>query len=101
MMMDALTQALLGNRQVVIVTPSADKAGAKPFLEVLNKVHAPDIARAVVTSSTDRQALSSRVPWTQAKVAKDGVTTAYVCRDSVCKRPTSDLKLFRVQLLTP
>jgi len=101
MMMDAMTHVHLGARQVVVVAPEGDDQGTKPFQEVLNGVHAPDISRLIIDGGSDRAALAARVPWTAAKDAKGGKTTAYVCRESVCKRPTSDLKLFRAQLLTP
>lgn len=37
-------------------------------------------------------------PLLEGKVARDGLTTAYVCHDGLCEAPTTDPAVFRVQL---
>jgi uncharacterized protein YyaL (SSP411 family) len=84
-------------RQIVLVE-GEDPTGTAPFLDVLARSYQPNSVVVTIGRSSDRQALSSLVPLTQDKLARDGKTTVYVCEDQVCELPTSDPATFARQL---
>ncbi|MEO1229376.1 MAG: thioredoxin domain-containing protein [Myxococcota bacterium] len=80
-------------RQIVIVKGPGDK----PLIDVLRRTFLPNAVRVVGRPET-LQALVSRVPWLDGKVAREGQGTAYVCFEGACKAPTSDPETLRAQL---
>lgn len=79
---------------LIVSTPSDDGAALKDVLRrsfVPNKVF-------VQSDEAQIEALTKRIPWLEAKVARNGQATAYVCKGQVCKQPTSDPSIFEKQL---
>jgi uncharacterized protein YyaL (SSP411 family) len=87
-MLTALDYYLDEPLQLVIVLPPGGDAA--PFLEKLRKTFLPNRALSVGEEGSDTAL--------QGKTAKNGKATAYVCRQQVCERPTSDPELFEKQL---
>ena len=54
-----------------------------------------------VLDAASRARLERLAPVVRNKVARDGATTAYVCRAGVCRLPTTDPATFRRQLDAP
>jgi len=87
-MLTALDYYLDEPLQLVIVLPPG--GDASPFVEKLRKTFLPNRTLSVGEEGSDETL--------QGKTAKDGKTTAYVCRNRTCERPTSDPELFAKQL---
>ena len=86
-------------KQIVIVAAGRDAADAEPFLDVLRGSHVPNKVVAIVPDARDdRGLLAGLVPLIKGKVARNGKTTAYVCEQRVCQRPTTDVAVFTGQL---
>ena len=88
-------------KEVVLISPPGAYAGQehKPMYDALRRAFLP--ARALVRLEDSPAALAGlkeQVPFAQDKVTRGGKTTAYVCKQQVCKRPTSDPKVFAKQL---
>ena len=82
-------------REVVIIEPTPGAAGA--LQKVLRETYLPNrILARVSTAQTATHA--KHIPLLQAKVARDGKATAYVCEEGRCELPTSDPKVFAEQL---
>jgi uncharacterized protein YyaL (SSP411 family) len=84
-------------KEIVLVTPSA-RAQAEPFLARLRKTFLPNRVLSVVTAGEDQAAQARLVPAIRAKVARAGLTTAYVCEKQTCELPTSDPDVFGHQI---
>ena len=96
-MLQALDFHLGETKQVVVVTPG-DRAQADPLLAELRAGFAPNRVLAVVSESQIGQH-SKSIPLLEGKRSIGGRATAYVCKQRVCKLPTSDPEVFRDQLL--
>jgi uncharacterized protein YyaL (SSP411 family) len=73
-----------GLKEVAVIGPSED---AEPLLEALYSVYEPN--KVVMRAEPDGEA-GRRIPLLEGKAMMDGDTTAYVCRDYVCKQPVKD-----------
>jgi uncharacterized protein YyaL (SSP411 family) len=96
-MLLALDFRLGAPREIMLVAPR-EREQADPFLDVLRTHFLPRHVRVVAVEGEDLQRQSATVPLVAGKVARDGETTAYVCRQGVCKLPTRDVSVFRQQL---
>jgi hypothetical protein len=84
-------------KEVVIVTPSSIDE-AEPFLSRLRSTFLPNRVLAVAVQGDDLTAKERLVPLLQAKVARGGKATAYVCEAGLCRSPTTDPQVFLDQI---
>ncbi|HVE84279.1 MAG TPA: thioredoxin domain-containing protein [Myxococcales bacterium] len=82
--------------EIVLVAPAGGSAA--PFQEVLARTYLPNRTLLVATEGAELERLEAVAPLLKSKRAQRGATTAYVCRHSVCERPTGDVKVFEKQL---
>ena len=68
------------------------------LVSVLREAHTPNAVFSVVREGKELDAQVPLVPLLRYKKAREGETTAYVCENRVCQRPTSDPALFQRQL---
>ncbi|HXV76465.1 MAG TPA: hypothetical protein VD788_09110 [Candidatus Polarisedimenticolaceae bacterium] len=83
--------------EIVIVT-SESRAEADPYLDVLRRRYQPFAVLAVTVDGARREAESRRLPPLVGKTARNGSTTAYVCRRAVCRLPAGDVEAFVSEL---
>jgi hypothetical protein len=88
----------LGTTKEVILVRPASGEGAEAMLGALRASYAPNRIVAVATEGADLARQAEIVPLFAAKRARNGLTTAYVCEDRVCKLPTTDPATFAAQL---
>ena len=94
-MLSALDHYLDKTRQVIVVRAPGDDG--KALLDVLRKAYLPN--RMVAVTDADKVAtLKTVIPAVANKKPIAGRTTAYVCEEGICKRPTSDPAVFAKQL---
>ena len=98
-MLQALDFHLGETKQVVVVTPE-DRAQAAELLAELRASFVPNRVLSVVAESEISEH-SDSIPLLEGKRAIGGKATAYVCKQRVCKLPTSDPAVFRDQLAAP
>ncbi|MEO1267505.1 MAG: thioredoxin domain-containing protein [Myxococcota bacterium] len=96
LMLTALDYALDRPKEIIVVTREAED-DASPLMEVLAQTYVPNRV-VVVTTEAKRDALAQQIPLVEGKVALNGQPTAYVCEQRVCRKPTTDPKMFRRQL---
>ena len=94
----ALDRAHSRGLEVIIVCPES-RLEAAPFEEVLSRTFVPGMVRLVTTEGRAQSRLAKQVPWVAERPTANAVATAYVCRQGVCKLPTTDPKEFHTQLL--
>ena len=97
-MMLALDYHLENARQIVLVQPTQ---GGDPeaMLRPLRSTFLPNRVVSIVREGVDLGAHAKLVPLVKGKTAQDGEVTAYVCKNRVCRYPTSDPKVFAKQLV--
>jgi uncharacterized protein YyaL (SSP411 family) len=88
-MLLALDYRLDAPREVVVVKPAA-ASGDDPLLDRFRGLFVPNRILVVAAEGEDLAAHAELVPLVKGKRAVDGKTTAYVCRQGVCRLPTSD-----------
>lgn len=85
-------------REIVLVAPP-DESGLAQMQRALWCTYVPNKVVVIVRPGAPRaESLSRRVRLAADKKALDGRATAYVCRDFVCKKPTTDVNEY-VRLL--
>ena len=85
-------------KEVAIVgDPAAQDTQA--LLESINDHYAPDVVLAL--RHPDDTSAANDVPLLAERHLVDGKATAYVCRQFVCKRPTTDPAELRSQVVAP
>jgi uncharacterized protein YyaL (SSP411 family) len=94
-MLSALDMRLDMPLQVVIVSPHDRKPG--PLDDALSATYLPNRALARL-STTQLVKQEDQMPLLMGKVAMDGKTTAYVCEEGRCEKPTSDPAVLAQQL---
>jgi uncharacterized protein YyaL (SSP411 family) len=82
MMLAALSTYHAGIPQLIVV---GDAAAARPLLAVARERYQP--AALVVHRDPADAALSRLLPWTSSMGMRDGLATAYLCRDFACESP--------------
>jgi len=95
-MLTALELQLDETRQILIVTPG-DRDEAEPFVRALAARFEPNRILAVVSEGEIERHIGL-VPLLEGKLALGGKTTAYVCKQRVCKLPATDVETFLDQL---
>jgi uncharacterized protein YyaL (SSP411 family) len=88
--------------EIVIISTeeSVSSEQASALRDVLRKRFIPNRVVIDATQGEKLDALAKRIPLLEAKTARDGLTTAYVCEKGNCKFPTSDPEVFAKQLAT-
>jgi len=99
-MLMALDYRLDHAKEIVIVEPAAGDGGVAKLLTPLRRAFVPNRVVARVADGDERDALVALVPLVRGRRALGGRATAYVCRDRVCRLPTSDPAVFADQLRT-
>ncbi len=94
-MLVALDFQLDTPKEIVIVT-AGEREQAEPLLARLRGTFVPNRIVAVVRDGD--QAQVALVPLVDGKTARDGMPTAYVCTQGVCKLPTTDPDVFSEQI---
>ena len=98
MMLAALSAWHAGLSEVVIVGPRADGATSELLREV-NRTYQPFVVLVAVDAKADAsRRLLDLLPWVGGQTMREGKPTAYVCRNFVCERPTTDPKALGEQL---
>jgi uncharacterized protein YyaL (SSP411 family) len=87
-MLTALATALLPAAEVAIVD-AADPAAAQPLRDVVLRRFLPSTVVVPVTP-THAAALAREIAWVAPLLTQYGAPAAFLCRDFVCERPTSD-----------
>jgi hypothetical protein len=85
LMLAALSAYHAGSPQVVVVGDPA-AADTAALNETVGRVYLPT-ALVVPVTPAHRDALARVLPWTQPMIAREGLATAYVCRDFTCQTP--------------
>ena len=88
MLMAALSSQAAGVRQVVIVGP-AGRPDTTALRTALDSRFLP-FALCVPVDPQGQAALAELLPFVRTLAMRDGRATAYVCRDFVCRMPTTD-----------
>jgi uncharacterized protein YyaL (SSP411 family) len=98
-MLTALDFYLDSPKEIVLVAP-ADEADVSVFVQRLAETFLPNKILVVLGSKDHADSVSRLVPIAVDKIAIDELTTAYVCENRVCKRPTNDPDEFARQIYT-
>jgi hypothetical protein len=77
---------------------SSPGSALEPLLQKLRRSFVPNHVLVLATQGEDLERKAKDIPLLDQKIAKGGLPTAYVCRGSVCKMPTSDPAVLAKQL---
>jgi len=83
-------------KQIVIVAPEG--GDTKAFRDIAGAAWAPNQVYVETTEGPKLDALASRVPLVESKIAIADQVTAYVCEDTQCDLPTGDPDVLETQL---
>ena len=97
MMMAAASTYRNGVPQVIIVG-ARDATATAALHRVLTACYLPGAVSLIVEPGAHQTAIAERLPWVGAMEMRDGVPTAYLCRDFACQAPVTDPEAFRAQL---
>jgi len=97
MMMAAASTYRRGVAQVIIVGVR-DATATAALHRVFTESFLPGAVSLVVEPGAHQTALAERLPWVGAMEMRDGMPTAYLCRDFACQAPVTDPEGFRAQL---
>ena len=93
-----VADSLLGPMKEVAIVGDPAAHDTQSLLESINEEYAPDIVLALRHPEDD--AAAEVIPLLAERNQVDGKATAYVCRQFVCRRPTTDLVKLREQIAT-
>ena len=96
-MLAALDFYLDSPKEIVLVAP-ADETDVSRFVERMADTFLPNKIFVVVADGQHSDAVTRLVPIAADKRPLDELTTAYVCENRVCKRPTNDPDVFDRQI---
>jgi uncharacterized protein YyaL (SSP411 family) len=96
-MLLALEYFLGATKQVILVRPASGE-GAEEMLSTLRAAYVPNRIVVVATEGADLARHAAIVRLLTGKRAENGLTTAYVCEERLCKLPTADPATFAAQL---
>jgi hypothetical protein len=101
-MLGALDWYLDEAKEIVIVLPDYETEVSR-FVRRLGEMFLPNRTLVVAGHGDHAKRIAALVPLAAGKAIVDDVTTAYVCENRVCKKPTSDPEEFARQLapITP
>ena len=97
MMMAAASTYRSGVPQVIIVG-ARDSSATAALHRAFAACFLPGAVSLVVEPGAHQTAIATRLPWVGAMEQRDGVPTAYLCRDFSCQAPVVDPDAFRAQL---
>ncbi|MCB0384377.1 MAG: thioredoxin domain-containing protein, partial [Bdellovibrionales bacterium] len=97
-MLLALDFYLAKGRQVILVNTAADKSGSSHLMAQWRRVFCPNTVFIQLDESKIDE-LAPLIPATQGKIPLGGKSTAYVCTEGTCQKPTSDPEEFHRQLI--
>jgi len=84
--------------EVVIVGPAGAADTKRMLAAVENYVSNQTVTILLKDTEDAKGQLSKAAPFTKSYAAKDGKSTAYVCRNRVCQLPTTDIQVMLRQL---
>ena len=90
-----VADSLLGPLKEVAIIGEPGAQDTQALLNSVNEQYAPDVALALCRP--EDAAATAAVPLLAERQQLDGLATAYVCRQFVCKRPTTDPQTLRAQ----
>ena len=96
-MLCALDWYLDKPKEIVIVLPDYETEVSR-FVHRLGEMFVPNRTLVVAGHGAHAKRIAELVPLAQGKEIVEDVTTAYVCENHVCKKPTSDPEEFARQL---
>lgn len=82
-------------KEVAIITAKGDESRAQSLIDAVWHTYVPNV---VLAARADHSESSRPIALLADKKAIEGKSTAYVCRDYVCKAPTTDPKQLRDEL---
>jgi len=94
-----VADSLLGPTKEVAIVGDPAAQDTQALLESINDQYAPDIVLAV--RHPEDVAAAGVIPLLAERSQVDGKATAYVCRQFVCRTPTTDPGKLREQVATP
>ena len=97
MMMAAASTYRTGVPQVIIVG-ARDATATAALDRALTATFLPGAVSLVVEPGAHQTAIAERLPWVGAMTMRDGLPTAYLCRDFACQAPATAPEEFRAQL---
>jgi len=80
--------------EITIVGQRGDEL-TREMLGVLHATYLPNAVVLLKDLDDSENRLASLAPFTDAQIAMDGLTTAYVCENYACKRPVTSVADFR------
>jgi len=86
---------LLGLTTEITIVGNPQGELTRQMIKVIHSSYLPNAVVLLSDSARGTQSLDNIAPFTQAQVAINGKTTAYVCENRVCKRPANSLAEFR------
>ena len=95
----ALDFALDTPKEILLI--KGPKSDADALVDVVRRSFVPNRVLSIVQDGPEREAHASRIPLLRYKTAQKGRSTAYVCENQVCKKPTSDPEILEKQLMAP
>jgi uncharacterized protein YyaL (SSP411 family) len=97
MMLAGLSTFHADHAQVVIVgEPDADDTRA--LQRALARRYAPFAVTIPVAPGDAQSAIAAMIPFVGPMTRRDGTAAAYVCREFVCREPTTDPEALQLQL---
>ena len=86
---------LLGPTAEITLVGRPQNPLTRQMIQLIHTTYLPNAVVLLRDMDAKEQELDRIAPFTQAQVAVDGETTAYVCKNRVCKRPVTSLAEFR------
>jgi uncharacterized protein YyaL (SSP411 family) len=84
-------------KEVAIIVRKDDESGGRALVDAIWQSYVPNLALAGIEPGTPESVIA-RIPLLAGKKALDGKSTAYVCKDYVCKAPTTSPEKLRSEL---
>ena len=97
MMMAGASTYLSGVSQVIIMG-ARDATATAALHRAFTGCFLPGVVSLVVEPGAHQTAIAERLPWVGAMTMRDGMPTAYLCRDFACQEPVTTPARFRAQL---
>ncbi len=88
----------VGPTREIVVSGEREAPATRMMLRALRRRFLPDAVVALHEPGSAGAALRALVPFAKDQIMQDGKTTAYVCRNYACERPTTDPVRFEVLL---